>query len=135
LKNQLLIFAREAARPPPDGFFKIPGKGFFYKLDDNADVLAGAGSSFLGASFLDTVFPTIGFDATTGLAGRVDFTIGLFFNIEDAGFLTSSDSSLLALVPSYDASAVSASFLLTAMTGSLSPAISSSSSQVFLATF
>jgi hypothetical protein len=135
LKNQLLIFAREAARPPPDGFFKIPGKGFFYKLDDNADVLAGAGSSFLGASFLDTVFPTIGFAATTGLAGRVDFTIGLFFNIEDAGFLTSSDSSLLALVPSYDASAVSASFLLTAMTGSLSPAISSSSSQVFLATF
>jgi hypothetical protein len=127
LKNQLLIFAREAARPPPDGFFKIPGKGFFYKLDDNADVLAGAGSSFLGASFLDTVFPTIGFAATTGLAGRVDFTIGLFFNIEDAGFLTSSDSSLLALVPSYDASAVSASFLLTAMTGSLSPAISSSS--------
>jgi hypothetical protein len=138
LKNQLFILAREAARPPPDGFFKIPGKGFFYKLDDNADVLAGAagaGSSFLGASFLDTVFPTIGFAATTGLAGIVDFTIGLFFNIDDEGFLTSSDSSLLALVPSYDASAVSASFLLTAITGSLSAAISSSSSSVFLATF
>ena len=99
-----MIFARDAASPPPpDGFFKIPASGFFYKLDDNADVFAGAvgaGSSFLGASFLDTGFPTIGFAATAGLAGRVDFAIGLFFNNEDAGFLGSSDSSLLALAPS-----------------------------------
>lgn len=138
MKNQLLIFAREAASPPPDGFFKIPAKGFFYKLDDNADVFAGAtgaGSSFLAASFLDTGFPAIGFAVTTGLACRLDFTIGLFFNNEDAGFLGSSDSSLFALAPSYDASAVSASFLLTAITGSLSAAISSSSSSIFLEAF
>ncbi len=130
-----MIFAKEAASPPPDGFFKIPASGFFYKLDDKADVLAGAtGSSFLVASFLDAGFPTIGFAATAGLAGRVDLAIGLFFNNEDAGFLGSSDSSLLALAPSYDASAVSASFLLTAITGSFSTAISSSSSSTFLDT-
>jgi len=135
LKNQLFIFAKEAASPPPDGFFNIPASGFFYKLDDNADVLAGAtGSSFLGTSFLDTGFPTIGLAATAGLGGRVDLTTGLFFNNDEAGFLGSSDSSLLALAPSYDASAVSASFLLTAITGSFSAGISSSSSSAFLDT-
>ena len=134
--HQLLIFAKDAANPPPDGFFNIPTNGFFCKLVDNADVFAGAatvaGSSFFGASFLAAGLLNVGFAATAGFAGKLDFYIGLFFRIEVFFTAPSSDSSLLPAGPSYEASAVSASFLLfTAITGFLSTSISSSSSAPF----
>ena len=93
-ETQLLIFANDAAKPP-DGFFKIPGNGFFAKLEDNEDDFAGAtgaASSFLGASFLVPGFPIAGLAVTAGFdGGKLDFEIGLFFNIDDAAFLGSSD--------------------------------------------
>ena len=101
---QFLIFANDAANPPPpDGFFNIPASGFFARLDDKADVLAGAAgavSFFAGASFSLVALTAAGFDGTIGFAGKLDFAIGLFFKILDATAFLGCSSSFSAPAPS-----------------------------------